>query len=139
MTIPVFNLTGARLRLPARQTLGTWIPLDVKIKLLEDKNELKRQRVTEWLQTLKTKGHESLRNEDMVDLSALSRRDRELVLGLLRSYPDVLNKREDCPSATTIGVEHHINTGSAPPVFQRRLRQSERENTIVTKHVNEML
>lgn len=50
--------------------------------------------MTEWLQLLCSKKKETLRIEDTVDLSSLDERDREVVLQLLRSYPDMLNKRE---------------------------------------------
>ncbi|GMF22504.1 unnamed protein product [Phytophthora fragariaefolia] len=50
--IPVINLRGERTRLPNKKKLGTWIPLEKDMELLELNNELEPTCVDEWIESL---------------------------------------------------------------------------------------
>lgn len=78
-TVPVLNLVGKTAKLPGREALGTWTPLDGEMEILYLEGELDRERVSEWLETLGTK-LPPLSNEEELAIEA---KDRDLLLKLL--------------------------------------------------------
>lgn len=111
--IAVLNVEGRREKLPAREALGTWIPADADMQILEVNGEFERTRVAEWVSKLREKGAAPLKDEDKLNIGEMEAEDRELVLALLRQYADVVERKEGCPPLSKTGVVHHINTGDA--------------------------
>ncbi|GMF33950.1 unnamed protein product [Phytophthora fragariaefolia] len=64
---------------------------------------------------------------------------RALVLKLLRTYRDLANAKEECPPATTLNVEHRIDTGNTALIMMRRRRQAQTEDAVVDSNVDTML
>ncbi|EGZ16797.1 hypothetical protein PHYSODRAFT_500434 [Phytophthora sojae] len=50
--VPAVNAKQGPVRLPARQELGHWIPLDSSVELLQMNGELRRERINEWVNGL---------------------------------------------------------------------------------------
>ncbi|GMF62944.1 unnamed protein product [Phytophthora fragariaefolia] len=100
--------------------------------------DLDRDRVAAWLETLSTLTT-TLSNEDELEIGEMEVKDRDLMLALLRSYPSLLEPKHGCPPATTLGVVHHINTGSAPPIKVRPRRHSRAEHETIDSEVEAML
>ncbi|ETP43812.1 hypothetical protein F442_09526, partial [Phytophthora nicotianae P10297] len=136
--VPILNLMGKTTKLPSREALGTWTPLRDEMEILELKGELEPERVNKWLDEISLR-RETLSNEETLTLGDMTNEDRELLLKLLRNYPDLLEPKEGCPPATTLGVEHHINTGNAAPIKMRSRRYSRSEQEVIDKEVGNML
>ncbi|GMF51205.1 unnamed protein product [Phytophthora fragariaefolia] len=109
--IAVLNVEGRREKLPARKALGTWIPVEDEMQILSLNGELERARVAEWVATLRKEDAAPLKNEEQLDIGEMEAADRDLIVTLLRQYADIVEKKEGCPSLSTTGVVHHINTG----------------------------
>ncbi|KAG6619339.1 Gag-pol fusion protein [Phytophthora cinnamomi] len=126
--VPVLNLVGRTSKLPSKEKLGTWVPTDREMDILELDGELDRERVSAWLESLRTTTA-PLSNEDELNIGEMEDKDKELIFTLLRNFPSLLELTTGCPPATTLGVVHHINTGSEPPVkvWPRRHSRSEHE------------
>ncbi|GMF46572.1 unnamed protein product [Phytophthora fragariaefolia] len=58
---------------------------------------------------------------------------------LLRIYPALLELREDCPPATTLGVELEIHTGTQAPIRVRPRRQALEKQWVIDENVEEIL
>lgn len=46
------NAKDGQVRLPAKQELGQWIPLDKDVELLQMSGALRRDKINEWLDGL---------------------------------------------------------------------------------------
>ncbi|GMF50459.1 unnamed protein product [Phytophthora fragariaefolia] len=139
VTIAAVNVEGRREQLPARESLGKWIPTEEDMEFLSMNGELERQRVAEWIATLCDNEAKPLTDEDKIDIGEMEAADRNLVVALLRQYAAVVENKEGCPPLSTTGVEHHINTGKSAPIMLRRRRHAVAENAIIDKEVEEML
>lgn len=137
-TVPILNLVGRTTKLPSREALGTWTPLNEELEILELEGELDRERVSQWVDSLSTH-KKPLVNEDELAVGDMSTEDKSLLLKLLRHFPQMLEPRDGCPPATTLGVEHHINTGDAAPVRTRPRRYSRSEHGVIDGEVDQML
>ncbi|POM73499.1 LOW QUALITY PROTEIN: Gag-pol fusion protein [Phytophthora palmivora] len=136
--VPAVNAHSGRIRLPSKTALGSWIPVDDDMEVLNMNNELQYERVKDWLDVLGD-GTTPLENEDEVQVGVSDPRTRELVLKLLRTYRNLTKPCGDCPPSTTLDVEHHIDTGTAAPIMMKRRRQAQTEEQTVDKNVDSML
>ncbi|GMF48955.1 unnamed protein product [Phytophthora fragariaefolia] len=136
--IPVINTYGGCIRLPSRKELGVWIPMTSDIELLQMHGVLQRESVQTWLDDL---GDTTtpLDGESDVNIGATEPDTRALALKLLRAYRDLANAKEECPPATTLNIEHHIDTGNAAPIMMRRRRQAQTEDAVVDSNVDTTL
>lgn len=143
VTVAVLNTMGRKIRLPTRQDLGTWVPLSGDMDVLELVGGLSNDAVLQWVKEWKGAPAEKLDNtaESVLEerLAHLEPNDRAVMLEVLRSFPTLTKQLSGCPPLTTTGVEHHIATGSTPPIFQRRYRNSFAENQIIKAEVDKML
>ncbi|GMF19541.1 unnamed protein product [Phytophthora fragariaefolia] len=137
--IAVMNGEGWREKLPACESLGKWIPIEEDMEIFSMNGELERQRMSEWIATLRDNKAKPLTDEDKLDIGEMEASDRDLVIALLRQYASIVEKKEGCPPLSTTGVEHHINTGKAAPIMFRRRRHAVAENAIIDKEVDEMM
>ncbi|KAE9083775.1 hypothetical protein PF005_g22550 [Phytophthora fragariae] len=51
--VVALNVEGKREKLPAREALGSWIPIDETMQMLALNGELERERIAAWISTLK--------------------------------------------------------------------------------------
>ncbi|KAG6613228.1 Gag-pol fusion protein [Phytophthora cinnamomi] len=135
--VPVLNLVGRTPKLPSKGKLGTWVPTDREMDILELDGELDRERVSAWLESLRTTTA-PLSNEDELNIGEMEDKDKELIFTLLRNFPSLLELTTGCPPATTLGVVHHINTGSEPPVKVLPRRHSRSEHETIDAEVKGM-
>ncbi|POM58645.1 LOW QUALITY PROTEIN: Hypothetical protein PHPALM_36685 [Phytophthora palmivora] len=126
--VAVLNIEGKREKLPARADLGTWIPTNEMMEVLEMNGELQRERVAEWVSKLKTTDAQPLAYETTLTIGNMDPEDRDLVIALLRQYAQIVEKKEGCPPLANVGVQHHI-----------RCRQAVSENNTIDENVLEML
>ncbi|GMF46007.1 unnamed protein product [Phytophthora fragariaefolia] len=89
------------------------IPIDSSLELLEMKGELRRKRISECLDGLGG-SDVPLDDERDVNIGTEDGQSRQLVLKLLRAYWKLPG---DCPPATVLSTEHHIDTGDAGPIM----------------------
>ncbi|ETO77107.1 hypothetical protein F444_07655 [Phytophthora nicotianae P1976] len=47
--VPAIKVQGGQVKLPAKKKLGTWVPIDDDMKVLEFNGELKYDKLDEWL------------------------------------------------------------------------------------------
>ncbi|GMF15684.1 unnamed protein product [Phytophthora fragariaefolia] len=50
--VPAVNAKNEQARLPMKQELGKWIPIESSLELLEMNGELRRDQINEWLDGL---------------------------------------------------------------------------------------
>ncbi|OWZ12778.1 hypothetical protein PHMEG_00014001 [Phytophthora megakarya] len=136
--VPVLNLVDKTKKLPSKEMLGTWTPPDDEMEVLKLGGALDHERVSQWLDELQVK-EKPLSNEETLNFGAMDDKDKELLVKLLRNYPELLEPKEGCPPATTLGVEHHINTGEAPPIKIRPRRYSRTEQEVIDEEIRKML
>lgn len=136
--VPAVNAYGGRVKLPNRKELGAWIPLKADMELLAMSGELRTERLEEWLSELGDT-QTPLRDEGDVQIGSKDEHTRELVLKLLRAYRKLAEAPADCPPATTLNVEHHIDTGDAAPILMKRRRQAQTEDATIEENVDTML
>ncbi|KAJ0392617.1 hypothetical protein ATCC90586_010571 [Pythium insidiosum] len=139
IVVPVLNVLGKRVKLPARSSLGRWVPCDKDMEVLENEGELQKEAVSEWLATLRTGAACGGGPRLDLDTSHLDEGQGRLLRAVLESFPRVVTDEKVCPPPTDTGVEHHIPTGSAAPIRIRRWRHAERERETIDRHVDEML
>ncbi|KAJ0391696.1 hypothetical protein P43SY_010532 [Pythium insidiosum] len=139
VTVPVLNVLGKKVKLPARTQLGRWVPLDDEMELMSIDGTLERPAVERWLETMRPATEAPLPGEDELALSHLSEEDRALVLRTLRCFPRIVSAEKVCPPPTDTGVCHVIPTGTAAPISTRRWRHAEQEKVVIDRHVEEML
>ncbi|KAE9018635.1 hypothetical protein PR001_g14085 [Phytophthora rubi] len=137
--VAVLNIEGGRETLPARTALGAWVPTEDTMKILEMNGELERARVAKWVSTLRKEDSAPLTNEASLQIGDVEPKDKDLFIALLRQYAEIIEKKEGCPPLAKVNVQHHINTGDAPPIMLRRRRHAVSENAIIDKEVDEML
>ncbi|OWY93762.1 hypothetical protein PHMEG_00036719 [Phytophthora megakarya] len=73
--VQVLNVEGRREKLPAREALGTWIPVQEDMELLSVNRELERVRVAAWVSKLKKKDAEPLTDEETLDIGEMEQKD----------------------------------------------------------------
>ncbi|GMF28782.1 unnamed protein product [Phytophthora fragariaefolia] len=136
--IPAINRYGGRIRLPTKGELGVWIPLNRNMEVLQMHGELETDQVQKWLEELGDTDT-PLGVEHDVGIGTQGPTSRALVSKLLRAYRDQANAQDECPPATTLNVEHHIDTGDAALIMMRRRRQAQTEDAVVDLNVDAML
>ncbi|KAE8980862.1 hypothetical protein PR002_g23987 [Phytophthora rubi] len=137
--VPVINANGGRVKLPPQKELGTWVPIDDDMKVLSLNGEMTRERLGEWIRELSSTSDEPLENEDEVDIRTKDAGGRALIMQLLRAYRKVSTNAGDCPPATALDVEHHIDTGNEAPIMLKRRRQAKTEDAIIDDNTEKML
>lgn len=89
--------------------LGTWIPLDEGMAVLEMNGAMQSNKVRTWLANLGvTETH--LEDEGNVNIGSDNEDDRSLVLKLLRAYRNLVTDTGHCPPVTALDTEHHVDT-----------------------------
>lgn len=136
--VPAINMRGGRVKLPGRKELGVWVPLDADLEVLSLDGALATEKISAWLASLgDTKT--PLGNEDDIHIGVDDQSERGMVLQLLRAYRDLVNHQGDCPPATALPVQHHIDTGDTAPIMMKRRRHAQTEDTVVDHNVHKML
>ena len=136
--VAVLNTAAKRVRLPEGADLGTWLPVTADMELIEMDGGLETDAVMQWLHSVKTGGGAPVPGEDDIKYGDLTPAEEQRFRELLRCYPELFHSGGQ-PTKTTLPVEHHIPTGTAAPIFQRRLRGSQAENGIIAAEVEKML
>ncbi|OWZ06759.1 Gag-pol fusion protein [Phytophthora megakarya] len=136
--VPAINSSPDEVRLPSKRELGTWIPLDEDMKVLEMNGALQQEKLTAWLNGL-DEDDTPLVNEHEMNIGSEERADRALIKRLLQVYREVVADSGDCPPATTLDVEHHIDTGDTAPIMMKRRRMAQTENVVAEDNVRKML
>ncbi|KAE9181812.1 hypothetical protein PF004_g24423 [Phytophthora fragariae] len=113
--VPAVNAGGERARLPAKRELGTWIPVDSDVAVLKMSGELRRDRVKVWIDELGGDSETPLEDESEVEVGVDDDDSRSLIVKLLRVYRQLVQDTGDCPPATALSTEHHIDTGGGSP------------------------
>lgn len=131
-------MRGDKVKLPSRKELGVWIPVDDDLEVLDLNGALKTDKIGEWLKSLGDT-ETPLDDEDEVPIGVQEHDERELVLRLLRAYRELVTHQGDCPPATVLPVQHHIDTGSAAPIMMKRRRHAQAEDAIIEDNVSKML
>jgi hypothetical protein len=139
ITVPILSLMGRTTKLPRKEALGTWVPNDGEMEIMEVTSELNRERVQQWLDKEMRVVEEPLSNEADLELCDMEDAERELMIKMLRCFPSLLEPREGYPPATTLGVEHEIHTGDAPPINVRPRRHAHEERKVIDDGVDGML
>ncbi|ETL27673.1 hypothetical protein L916_18810 [Phytophthora nicotianae] len=113
--------------LPCERDLGTWVPLDkdvsvLEVSVLEVSGAMRSDAVRSWLDEL---GYTEtpLEKEDDVHIGVEGKSDRSLVTKQVQGVWEPRDTR-DCPPAISINIEHHIDTGNAAPIMLKRRRQA---------------
>ncbi|OWZ08378.1 hypothetical protein PHMEG_00019093 [Phytophthora megakarya] len=70
-----------------------------------------------------------------MEVLKMNESDQRLIKQLLRMCRRVVADTEDCPPATTLDVEHHIDTGNSTPIMMKRRRMTQTENVVVEDSV----
>ncbi|KAE9188891.1 hypothetical protein PF004_g22370 [Phytophthora fragariae] len=116
--VPAINANGEESRLPANKELGKWVPLDSE---LDESNGA------------------PLENENEVKVGVEDQGSKQLVIKLLRAYKQLTANTGDCPPATALATEHHIDTGDDAPIMLKRRRQAQSEDAVIETNVHKML
>ncbi|KAE9349463.1 hypothetical protein PR003_g5875 [Phytophthora rubi] len=136
--VPAITTGHDRVKLPSKKELGTWIPLDDGIEVLEMNGELQCEQVRKWLAEMEG-SEEPMENEEEMQIGIKYEGGRALVKQLLRAYKHLVTSKDDCPPSTALAVEHHIDTGDAAPIMLKRRRQPQSEDAVVEANVRKML
>ncbi|KAG3116130.1 hypothetical protein PI124_g4624 [Phytophthora idaei] len=80
-----------------------------------------------------------LENEDEVHIGIDDEGGGGLMNRLLRVYREQVKDTGDCPPATVLDVEHHIDIGDAAPILMKRRRHAQQEDVVVETNVMKML
>ncbi|KAG3054939.1 hypothetical protein PC128_g8900 [Phytophthora cactorum] len=136
--VPAINASNGLVKLSSKKGLGTWLPLDDDVEVLEKHGVLEREQLREWLREIGD-SETPLDNEDEVRIGIEDEGGRELVRRLLRAYRKQVEDTVDCPPAMALNIEHHIDTGDAAPIMLKRRRQTQTEDAIVETNVRKML
>lgn len=62
-----------------------------------------------------------------------------MIVQLLMVYRQLTANKSDCPPATVLSTEHHIDTGDAAPIMLKRRRQVQTEDEVIETNVRKML
>ncbi|KAG1697434.1 hypothetical protein DVH05_016308 [Phytophthora capsici] len=114
--VPDINAQESGVRLPSKRELGTWIPMDREMQVLNMSGGLKSSKVKEWLKSLNENSEKPLNDEEDVHIGVEDSESRGLILRLLRVYRQLTESTGDCPPATALSTEHHIDTGDCREV-----------------------
>jgi len=68
ITVPILSLMGHTAKLPSKETLGTWVPDDGEMEILELTGELDKERVRQWLDKEMQAAERPLSNEAGLEL-----------------------------------------------------------------------
>jgi len=68
ITVPILSLMGHTAKLPSKETLGTWVPDDGEMEILELTGELDKERVRQWLDKEMEAAERPLSNEAGLEL-----------------------------------------------------------------------
>lgn len=136
--VPVINLLGDKTKLPGRRELGVWIPIDADLEVLELNGAMQTDKLTAWLDELGDTAT-PLDDENSIQVGVEDRAERELVLKMLRAYRELVTHQGDCPPATALPVQHHIDTGGTSPIMMKRRRHAQTEDAIIEENVQKML
>ncbi|OWZ06564.1 hypothetical protein PHMEG_00021159, partial [Phytophthora megakarya] len=136
--VPAVNANGAPARLPNKKELGTWSPVDDDMTVLSMNKAMSRERLDEWLKELGD-DETPLDNEEDVHIGVEEPHGRNLVKKLLRVYRKLSMNASDCPPATALNINHHIDTGDTAPMMQKRRRHAQTEDRIIEENVEKML
>ncbi|KAE9064232.1 hypothetical protein PF010_g28689 [Phytophthora fragariae] len=101
--------------------------------------ELRRDRASAWLEELGESSGEPLDNENEVNIGVDDQGSKQLIVKLLRVYRRLSADTGDCPPATALATEHHIDTGDAAPIMLKRRRQAQSEDAVIETNVRKML
>ncbi|KAE9174383.1 hypothetical protein PF002_g29070 [Phytophthora fragariae] len=136
--IPAINMHGGRTKLPGKRELGTWVPIEADMQVLDLNGELDPGRLNEGLDTM---GDTTtpLDNEEEVQIGTTDPDARTWVVKLLRAYREVASSKGGCPPVTVLPVQHHIDTGDTAPIMLKRRRQAQTEDAIIEDNVGKML
>ncbi|OWZ14653.1 hypothetical protein PHMEG_00011838 [Phytophthora megakarya] len=110
--VPAINTNTASARLPNKKELGTWIPVDDEMEILTMNGDSDTERFDKWVETLGDSDAPLPVNIGVEDAKV-----RALVLNLLRAYRTLTTATGACSPATTLDVQHHIDTDDAVPVM----------------------
>lgn len=138
IVVPVLNVLGHKMKPPAREALGQWIPVDETMELLDISGELNKDCVAQWLNELGDT-QTPLVNESQVRLEHLDEDQQKLMMKVLRTYRDIVEPKGDCPPEAATGVLHHIDVQGHAPIQLKRRRHSVTEEEVINKEVNMML
>ncbi|KAE9185149.1 hypothetical protein PF002_g26247 [Phytophthora fragariae] len=136
--IPAINGSDGRVKLPSKKNLGTWVPLDEDVTVLEVNGELDHTKLRRWLDVLGD-ADTPLDDEDDVQIGVEDDGSRQLMIRLLRVFRGLMVNTSACPPATKVQIEHHVDTGKAAPVMLKRHRQAQTEDAVIESNVKTML
>ncbi|OWZ03688.1 hypothetical protein PHMEG_00024532, partial [Phytophthora megakarya] len=131
--VAAVNTNGSPARLPNKKELGTWIPVDEDITVLEMNKAMSTERLDEWLSELGD-DETHLDNEDEVDIGVTEPNSRKMVKKLLRVYRKLSTNAGDCTPATALNISHHIDTGDTSPIMQKRRRHAQAEDRVIEEN-----
>lgn len=136
--VPAINLRGDSIKLPGRKELGVWVPVDGELEVLSLNGALETDKISEWLASLGDT-ETPLNDENEVNIGVEDCTARELVIRMLRVYRELLMHQGDCPPATALPVQHHIDTGDTRPIMLKRRRHAQTEDAVIEENVEKML
>ena len=136
--VSVMNACGSKAKLPRGAELGTWLPLSGDMEVLDATEALSTSAVRRWLTDEKGDNPNAIDGEDTMTFGDMGESERAMFRQLFRCYPELFSTASRT-AKTTLAVEHHIATGDAAPIFQRRLRNSQVENAVIDAEVEQML
>ncbi|KAJ8566767.1 hypothetical protein ON010_g6354 [Phytophthora cinnamomi] len=82
---------------------------------------------------------EPLEDARNVNVGTKDDESRKLVVRLLCVYRQLMADTCDCPPATVLSTENHIDTGDAAPIMLKRRRQAQAEDSVIESNVRKML
>ncbi|GMF49536.1 unnamed protein product [Phytophthora fragariaefolia] len=95
VVVPVMNIYGRSVKLPAREKSGTWTSTGDEMTVLAEEGELDRDRVRQWLADTQSDTN-PVSNEEELNIGCISTEVKESLLQLLRIYPALLEPKEGC-------------------------------------------
>ncbi|KAE8973500.1 hypothetical protein PR001_g26291, partial [Phytophthora rubi] len=134
--VPAVNSHDKPMRLPSKKELGTWVPLDDDTTVMSMDHEASSDELEQWVDGLGD-SETPLECEDVIEVGEPSA--RALITKLLRVYRKLTRNTGDCPPATALDLQHHIDTGSAAPIMLKRRRNAQMEDKVIEDNVDKML
>ncbi|OWY98471.1 hypothetical protein PHMEG_00030758 [Phytophthora megakarya] len=121
--VPAVNPNSRVAKLPNKKELGTWVPVDQDMTVVEMQNELEPTRLQVWLDEMGD-SETPLENEDEVHIETKKPKARELILRLLRVYRQLTGSKSDCPpwTFTIISILERQLRSCLNDVDKRRLK-----------------
>ncbi|POM79295.1 LOW QUALITY PROTEIN: Hypothetical protein PHPALM_3079 [Phytophthora palmivora] len=102
------------------------------------KQEWALERVYQWMMSGEPNS-ERLDGEDDVNIGVGESDARMLITKLVRDYRELTTTSSDCPPATALDIQCHIDTGDALPIMLKRHRLAQMDDLVVDDNVTEML